>query len=75
MLPLWNQLCHREARWPGLSPCPLGLSFPMRTTGGLAQIISKTVSSSLEGLDTAGEGDDAMDLRKRDPILGSELKL
>lgn len=69
MLPLWNQLCHREARWPGLSP--LGLSFPMHTIGGLAQTISKTVSSSLEGLDTAEEGDDAMDLRKRDPIRGS----
>lgn len=46
-----NQLCHPGVLWLGPSPCPLGLGFPIHTTGGWAQKMSKTVLGSVEGLD------------------------
>lgn len=51
-----NQLCHPEVLWLGPSPCPLGLGFPIHTTGGWAQKISKTVSGSVEGLEAVRLG-------------------
>lgn len=46
-----NQLCHSEVPWLGPSPCPLGLGFPIHTTGERAQKFSKTVLGSVEGLE------------------------
>lgn len=49
--------------------CDLGLSYPIHGTG--AQTISKTV----EGLEGAGVDDNATEVKRRDTLLGSGLKL